>query len=59
MIFDYRFLFKSWIYEKIMNIIKENPGLSENAYMGTVMKELKGKISGKDATDIINRLIKK
>lgn len=44
--------------EKIMKIIKEKPGLSENAYMGLIMKELKGKISGKEAMKIIKKYIK-
>ena len=35
------------VEEQIHNIIKSKPGLSENAYMGLVMKEMKGKISGK------------
>ncbi|MBI3623037.1 Glu-tRNA(Gln) amidotransferase subunit GatE [Candidatus Pacearchaeota archaeon] len=46
------------IEEKIMKIIKEKPGLNENAYMGLVMKEFKGKITGKDASEIIKKLMK-
>ncbi len=46
------------VEEKIMKIIKEKPGLSENAYMGLVMKEFKGKISGKEAAEIIRKYIK-
>ncbi len=45
------------IEEKIAKIIKEKPGLSINAYMGLVMKELKGKISGPEASEIIKRYI--
>ncbi|MEK6842361.1 MAG: Glu-tRNA(Gln) amidotransferase subunit GatE, partial [Nanoarchaeota archaeon] len=41
------------IEEKILKIIKNKPGLSENAYMGLVMKEFKGKINGKEAMEII------
>lgn len=41
--------------EKIRRIIKEKPGLSPNAYMGLVMKEFKGKISGKEVMDIIKK----
>lgn len=44
--------------EKILKIIKDKPGLTTNAYMGLVMKEFKGKISGKDATEIIEKLMK-
>lgn len=43
--------------EKIMNIIKQKPGLSVNAYMGLVMKELKG-VNGKEAMEIIRKYAK-
>ncbi len=43
------------IEEKIHKLIKEKPGLSENAYMGLVMKEFKGKVSGKHVMEIIKR----
>lgn len=46
------------IEEKISRIIKEKPGLSVNAYMGIVMKEFKGKISGSEASEIIKRFMK-
>ena len=46
------------IEEKVMKIIKEKPGLSEKAYMGLVMKEFKGKISGKEASEIIKKYVK-
>jgi len=46
------------IEEKIMAIIKGKPGLNENAYMGLVMKEFKGKISGSEAMEIIRKLMK-
>jgi len=46
------------VEEKIMKIIKEKPGLSEKAYMGLVMKEFKGKISGREAMEIIKKLMK-
>jgi Glu-tRNA(Gln) amidotransferase subunit E-like FAD-binding protein len=49
----------SEIEEKILNIIKSKPGLNANAYMGLVMKEFKGKIDGKHAMEIINKLMKK
>lgn len=45
--------------EEVMKIIKSKPGLSENAYMGLVMKEMKGKISGGEAMEIIRKLVKK
>jgi Glu-tRNA(Gln) amidotransferase subunit E-like FAD-binding protein len=46
------------IEEKILKIIKEKPGLSSNAYMGLVMKEMKGKISGKEVMGIIGKILK-
>lgn len=44
--------------EKVIKMIKEKPGLSENAYMGLVMKEFRGKISGKEAAEIIKKYVK-
>lgn len=46
------------VEEKVMKIIKSKPGLSENAYMGLVMKQLKG-LSGREAREIIKKLLKK
>ena len=46
------------IEEKILKIIKEKPGLNANAYMGLVMKEMKGKVNGKEAMEIIGKLLK-
>lgn len=48
----------NFIEEKISQIIKEKPGLSVNAYMGIVMKEFKGKISGNEASEMIRKHIK-
>lgn len=50
------------IEEKIINLIKEKPGLSENAYMGLMMKELggnKGGIDAKTLAEMIRRYSKK
>ena len=41
-----------------MNLIKSKPGLSENAYMGLIMKEFKGKVSGKEVMEIIKKFVK-
>ena len=41
-----------------MNIIKEKPGLNANAYMGLVMKEFKGKVSGGEAMEMIKKFVK-
>lgn len=46
------------VEEQIMNLIKSKPGLSENAYMGLVMKEFRGKINGNEAMEIIKKLVK-
>lgn len=46
------------VEEKIINIIKEKPGLSEKAYMGLVMKEFKGQIPGKQTIEIIRKFLK-
>jgi Glu-tRNA(Gln) amidotransferase subunit E-like FAD-binding protein len=46
------------VEEEIMKIIKNKPELSEKAYMGLVMKEMKGKINGKEAIEIIRKLVK-
>jgi len=45
------------VEDKIAKIIKEKPGLSEKAYMGLIMKEFKGKVSGKEIMEIIKKLI--
>jgi glutamyl-tRNA(Gln) amidotransferase subunit E len=46
------------IEEQIMNLIKSKPGLSEKAYMGLVMKELREKINGNEAMEIIKKILK-
>ena len=46
------------IEEKVRKIIKKKPGLSEKAYMGLVMKEFRGKVSGRDAMEIIKKYVK-
>jgi len=43
---------------EIMKLIKEKPGLSVNAYMGLIMKEFKGKISGKEVSEIIKKYVR-
>ncbi len=45
------------VEEEVLKLIKSKPGLSENAYMGLVMKNIKG-ISGKEAMDMIRKLVK-
>ncbi len=48
----------SEIEGEVLKIIKEKPGLNANAYMGLVMGKFKGKINGKEAMEIINKLVK-
>ncbi|HRZ85203.1 MAG TPA: Glu-tRNA(Gln) amidotransferase subunit GatE [Candidatus Paceibacterota bacterium] len=46
------------IEHEIIKLIKEKPKLNINAYMGLVMQKFKGKISGKEAMDLINKYVK-
>lgn len=46
------------VEEKIMKIVREKPGLSSNAYMGLVMKELRGVVTGEEAMKIIEKFLK-
>ena len=48
----------SEVEEKILKIIKQNSGLSANAYMGIIMKEFKGKINAKEVMDIVKKFVK-
>lgn len=43
------------IEERIINLLKEKPGLSDNAYMGLLMKEFHGKIDAKNLMEIIRK----
>lgn len=45
--------------EEILKLIKSKPGLSENAYMGLVMKQLHGKVDGKTAIELIRKMVGK
>jgi Glu-tRNA(Gln) amidotransferase subunit E-like FAD-binding protein len=47
------------IEEVILDLIKNKPGLSENAYMGLVMKEMKGRVNAGEVMGIIKKLINK
>jgi Glu-tRNA(Gln) amidotransferase subunit E-like FAD-binding protein len=46
------------VEEKIMNLMKDKPGLSPNAYMGLIMREFKGSITGEEAMGIIRKFLK-
>ena len=49
----------SEIEGEILKIIKGKPGLNANAYMGLIMAKFKGKINGKEAMEIINKVMKR
>lgn len=49
----------SEIEGEILKIIKSKPGLNANAYMGLIMAKFKGKINGKEAMEIINKMVNK
>jgi len=42
---------------EIAKIIKEKPGLSVGGYMGLIMARFKGKVSGKEVTVILQKLL--
>jgi len=44
---------------EIAKLVKEKPGLSVAGYMGLIMAKFKGKISGKEVSEILNKLVKK
>ncbi|MCX6747989.1 MAG: hypothetical protein NT076_00120, partial [Candidatus Pacearchaeota archaeon] len=46
------------IEEEILKLVKEKPGLSQNAYMGLVMAKFKGKVNAKEVSDILKKLVK-
>ncbi len=46
------------IESEIVQLIKEKPGLSKNAYMGLVMQKHKGKVSGIDIMNILEKLVR-
>ncbi|MEN9626559.1 MAG: hypothetical protein RL557_887 [archaeon] len=42
---------------EIAKLVKDKPGLSIGGYMGLVMEKFKGKINGKDASEILKKLL--
>lgn len=49
----------SEIEAEIAKIVKEKQGLSIGGYMGLIMSRFKGKVSGKEAADILKKLLNK
>lgn len=45
------------VESEIIKIIKEKPGLTVGGYMGLIMEKFKGKISGKEANEILRKLM--
>jgi len=43
--------------EEIMKLVKEKPGLSINAYMGLIMSRFRGEVSGKEAAEILKKIL--
>src|SRR3989344_294932 len=46
------------IEEFVIKLVKEKPGLSVGGYMGLIMARFKGKISGKEAGEIVKKYVK-
>ncbi|MFA5174104.1 MAG: Glu-tRNA(Gln) amidotransferase subunit GatE [Candidatus Pacearchaeota archaeon] len=46
------------VESEIAKLVKEKPGLSLGGYMGLIMNQFKGKVSGKEVTEILKKLIK-
>jgi len=45
------------VEKEIAKIVKEKPGLTIGGYMGLIMQKFKGKVSGKEATEILQKLV--
>jgi len=46
------------VEQEIAKMVNEKPGLSIGGYMGLVMQKFKGKVSGKEASTILGKLVK-
>ncbi len=46
------------VEKEIAKLVKAKPGLSVGGYMGLVMQNFKGKVSGKEVSEILRKLIK-
>tara|TARA_Y100000310_G_scaffold332424_1_gene407970 strand:- start:1993 stop:3429 length:1437 start_codon:yes stop_codon:yes gene_type:complete len=45
------------VEKEIAEIVKQKPGLSIGGYMGLIMAKFKGKVSGKEVTEILEKLL--
>ena len=45
------------VEKEIAEIVKKKPGLSIGGYMGLIMAKFKGKVNGKEATAILEKLL--
>jgi Glu-tRNA(Gln) amidotransferase subunit E-like FAD-binding protein len=48
----------SEIETEAARLVKEKPGLNIGAYMGLIMAKFKGKVSGKEVSEVLQKLIK-
>ncbi|HLD15360.1 MAG TPA: Glu-tRNA(Gln) amidotransferase subunit GatE [Candidatus Nanoarchaeia archaeon] len=55
---NYKVVDDKQLENHIKEILKKNPGAPFNALMGEVMKQLKGKVDGKKASELIKKLLK-
>ena len=55
----YGLLPQSKLKEMVLKIMAEKPGLNEKALIGLVMSNAKGRVSGKQTAEMINRAMKK
>jgi len=49
---------KQELENEIKNLIKEKPNLSQGAYMGLLMQKFKGKVSGKEIAEQLEKFLK-
>ena len=47
------------VEEFVIKLVKEKPGLSIGAYMGLIIKEFKGQVSGNDVMEILKKHVDK
>tara|TARA_Y100000310_G_scaffold153755_1_gene153244 strand:- start:6266 stop:6793 length:528 start_codon:yes stop_codon:yes gene_type:complete len=46
------------VEEFVRKLVKDKPGLSLGAYMGLIVKEFSGKVSGKEVMEILKKYVK-